>query len=76
MRFLPNSLSHIASMILRITYGYIPQEKDDPIIRLIEATNEGVSRSTAPGVFLVNHIPFCELIVGTLPVLRSDPTNI
>lgn len=48
------------AVILRITYGYYVQEKDDPLVQLADDALHQFSVGTAPGSFWVNIIPACK----------------
>ncbi|KAF8655018.1 hypothetical protein AX16_003288 [Volvariella volvacea WC 439] len=45
------------AIILRISYGYQIQEKEDPFVTLADVAMEQFSAATAPGGFLVNLVP-------------------
>ncbi|XP_006457725.1 hypothetical protein AGABI2DRAFT_198695 [Agaricus bisporus var. bisporus H97] len=53
--------SHIrrtaGAIILRISHGYEIQEKDDPIVKIVEIGTAQFSLASAPGTFIVNLIP-------------------
>lgn len=50
------------AIILRISHGYEVKENEDPFVTLADIATEQFSLSTAPGGFLVNLIPPCELV--------------
>lgn len=54
--------STTASMILRIAYGYVVQETDDPFVKTSDEAMSQVSEAATPGNFLVNIIPARELL--------------
>ncbi|KAG2066224.1 cytochrome P450 [Suillus decipiens] len=46
------------AIILRICYGYEVKEDNDPFIDLADRAMDQFSRSTAPGAFMVDIVPF------------------
>jgi len=44
--------------MLRIAYGYIPDDNDDPILRLNAKAMEQVAPASNPANFLINVLPF------------------
>lgn len=46
--------------IMRISYGYEIQEKNDPFVRLADQAADHFIQSTTLSAFLVNIIPICK----------------
>ncbi|KAG2040709.1 cytochrome P450 [Suillus americanus] len=46
------------AIILRISHGYKVKENNDPFIHLADRVMDQFSRSTAPGAFIVDIVPF------------------
>ncbi|KIK38430.1 hypothetical protein CY34DRAFT_809316, partial [Suillus luteus UH-Slu-Lm8-n1] len=46
------------AIILRISHGYEVKENDDPFIDLADSAMDHFSRSTVPGAFIVDTMPF------------------
>ncbi|KAG2070197.1 cytochrome P450 [Suillus decipiens] len=55
------------AIILRIAYGYEVKETDDPLIDLADRAVDQFSRSTAPGAFMVDIVPFLANIPEWFP---------
>ncbi|KAG1741079.1 cytochrome P450 [Suillus lakei] len=51
------------AIILRISHGYEVQENNDPLIDLADRAMDQLSRSSAPGAFMVDIMPLCKAIV-------------
>ena len=51
--------SFAGAIIVRITYGYEAQEKEDPIITLAESAMARFSKFSEPGAYLVDFISLC-----------------
>jgi hypothetical protein len=51
--------SFAGAIIVRITYGYEPQEQGDQIITLAESTVARFSKFSEPGAYLVDFISLC-----------------
>jgi hypothetical protein len=49
------------AVVLRITHGYEVKEVDDPFVNLANRVTDHGSQATAPGAFMVDILPFCEL---------------
>lgn len=62
----------VGATILRITYGYEAQEFKDPFVQLADQATEQFSLATAPGGFLVDLIPACELIHSSKPEVSDQ----
>lgn len=52
--------STVGAIILRISYGYKVQEKNDPLIAAADITMAQFSIIATPGAFIVDSIPICE----------------
>ena len=57
--------------MLRIAYGYIPDDNDDPILRLNAKAMEQVAPASNPANFLINVLPFrkstfLDILLGVL----------
>ncbi|KAK0205274.1 cytochrome P450 [Desarmillaria ectypa] len=68
----PENLSqHIrktaGAIILHISHGYDTEEENDPFVTLAERATDQFSVSTAPGGFLVNHIPALRHVPAWFP---------
>ncbi|KAK0185239.1 cytochrome P450 [Armillaria mellea] len=48
------------AIILRISYGYVTQEKNDPFVELAERTMNQFGLAASSGGFLANLIPICK----------------
>ena len=46
------------SIVLMISYGYEPQEDDDPLIRMADEATEQAAEVAQPGAFIVDVFPF------------------
>jgi hypothetical protein len=57
-----NSYSTAGAIILRISHGYEVKENNDPFIDLADRAMDNFSRSSAPGAFMVDIVPFCKTI--------------
>jgi hypothetical protein len=57
-----NSYSTAGAVILRISHGYEVKENNDPFIDLADRVMDQFSRSTIPGAFIVDIVPFCKTI--------------
>ncbi|KAG2148110.1 cytochrome P450 [Suillus clintonianus] len=56
---LQEHIRHTAgAIILRISHGYEVKESNDPFVDLAERAVDQLSRSTAPGAFMVDFMPF------------------
>ncbi|KAK2060500.1 cytochrome P450 [Colletotrichum caudatum] len=57
-----------ASLVLKIIYGYnVEQFKEDPLVRLIDETNERLIVAFVPGNFIVDIFPFLRYIPSWVP---------
>ncbi|KAG7451628.1 cytochrome P450 [Guyanagaster necrorhizus] len=68
----PENLSqHIrktaGAIILHISHGYDIEEENDPFVTLADRATDQFSISTAPGGFLVNHIPALRHVPSWFP---------
>jgi hypothetical protein len=52
--------STAGAIILRISHGYEVKENNDPFIDLADRAMDHFSRSTVPGAFIVDTMPFCK----------------
>ncbi|KAG2121265.1 cytochrome P450 [Suillus clintonianus] len=55
------------AIILRISHGYEVKENDDPFINLADRAMDQASRSSAPGAFLVDTMPFLARVPEWFP---------
>ncbi|KAG2141303.1 cytochrome P450 [Suillus clintonianus] len=55
------------AIILRISHGYEVKENNDPLIDLAERAMDQFSRSTAPGAFMVDIMPFLAKVPEWFP---------
>ncbi|KAG2152859.1 cytochrome P450 [Suillus clintonianus] len=55
------------AIILRISYGYEVKENDDPFVNLAGRALDQFSRSTNPGAFMVDFMPFLAKVPGWFP---------
>ncbi|KAK0469239.1 cytochrome P450 [Desarmillaria tabescens] len=66
-----NLLQHIrktaGAIILHISHGYDIEEENDPFVTLADQATDQFSVSTAPGGFLVNHIPALRHVPAWFP---------
>lgn len=58
--------------MLKIAYGYTPEDHHDPIIHLNEKAMDPVSRATDPAGFLVNQIHFSQLVSLLHKLIQSN----
>ena len=54
-------------IILRTTYGYEVKDGHDDYVDLIERANANFSRSSVPGAFMVDLLPFLKYLPEWLP---------
>ncbi|KAJ3547606.1 hypothetical protein NM688_g5385 [Phlebia brevispora] len=54
-------------IILNMAYGYEPQERDDPYVKLVEQVSREFSLSFAPGTFLVDVFPLLRYVPSWFP---------
>lgn len=54
-------------IILRTTYGYEVKDGRDDYVDLIERANANFSRSSVPGAFMVDLLPFLKYLPEWLP---------
>ena len=62
------------AIIVRITYGYELQEKEDPMIALAESTVASFASFNKPGAYLVDSIPLCGSISYSYYQFEYSPT--
>ncbi|KAI0705985.1 cytochrome P450 [Cerioporus squamosus] len=55
------------AIVLMISYGYQPQEKNDPLIRMAEEATEQAAEVAQPGAFLVDVFPFLRYVPSWFP---------
>ncbi|KAI0086252.1 cytochrome P450 [Irpex rosettiformis] len=55
------------AIILRVTYGYTPQEDADPMVMLVEEALETFAQTTAPGAWLVDILPSLRHLPAWMP---------
>ncbi|EIN10379.1 cytochrome P450 [Punctularia strigosozonata HHB-11173 SS5] len=55
------------AIILNISHGYEPKEKDDPIVGTVDLATEQFSESTQPGAFLVDVMPILRYVPAWFP---------
>jgi hypothetical protein len=53
--------STAGAIILRISHGYEVKENNDPFLNIANLVTAHGSQATAPGAFMVDILPFCEL---------------
>ncbi|KAI0288266.1 cytochrome P450 [Russula brevipes] len=61
---------YAGAVIMRITYGYEPQEQGDPIVTLAESTISRFSQFCEPGAYLVDFIPVLKYVPAWFPGAR------
>jgi hypothetical protein len=59
--FLMMTDSDVGSLILKIIYGYRPQERNDPFIDLTEKYIRELTLAASPATWIVDYLPFCEV---------------
>ncbi len=55
-----------------MSYGYEVQEKDDPIVDLVDIATEQFSLFTSPGAFLVDVFPMLRYVPAWFPGAGSQ----
>ncbi|TBU24874.1 cytochrome P450 [Dichomitus squalens] len=55
------------SIVLMISYGYEPQENDDPLIRMADEATEQAAEVAQPGAFFVDVFPFLKYVPSWMP---------
>ncbi|PSS35616.1 hypothetical protein PHLCEN_2v1439 [Hermanssonia centrifuga] len=60
------------AIILQMSYGYEVQEKDDPIVDLVDIATEQFSLFTSPGAFLVDVFPMLRYVPAWFPGAGSQ----
>ncbi|KAI0669064.1 cytochrome P450 [Trametes maxima] len=55
------------AIVLMISYGYQPQERDDPLIRTVEAATKQAAEVVQPGAFLVDVFPWLRYVPSWMP---------
>ncbi|KAF8883978.1 cytochrome P450 [Infundibulicybe gibba] len=56
-----------ASTIMDVTYGIKVKEENDPYIKVVEASLDGINEAGVPGVFLVDFIPMLKYVPEWMP---------
>ena len=59
--------STFAATIMKIGYGIVIKESDDPYISMAEIALTGASDASAPGAFLVDMLPFLKYVPSWFP---------
>ncbi|KAK1224158.1 hypothetical protein PQX77_012963 [Marasmius sp. AFHP31] len=59
--------NYAGSILLKITYGYTLQEKDDPYMCLVLGAMEGIDKSGSHGFFWVDYFPFLKYVPAWFP---------
>ena len=60
-------LSTFAATIMKIGYGIVVKESDDPYISMAEIAFTGASEAAIPGAFLVDSIPILKYVPSWFP---------
>ncbi|RDX49051.1 cytochrome P450 [Lentinus brumalis] len=55
------------AIVLMISYGYQPQEENDPLIRMADEATEQAAEVAQPGAFLVDVFPFLRYVPTWFP---------
>ena len=69
--------SHAGSIILRVTYGYKSQAKDDALVEVADKAIRGLDHALIPGYYLVDYFPLLKWVpskvidVPRLPMLTN-----
>ncbi|KAJ7598144.1 cytochrome P450 [Mycena floridula] len=58
---------HAGAIVLRVAYGYIAQESDDPYIKAGNDAMESFNKGCAPGAYMVNQIPILRYLPEWFP---------
>ncbi|KAI3611715.1 cytochrome p450 [Moniliophthora roreri] len=58
---------HAGAIVLRVAYGYKAKDNNDPIVIAANEAMETLSKSLAPGAFLVNQIPILRFLPEWFP---------
>ncbi|KAI9574120.1 cytochrome P450 [Boletus coccyginus] len=58
---------NFSSISLRLSYGYITKEGNDPLVELVELANSQLSKTAAPGANYVDVMPFLKYIPSWVP---------
>lgn len=53
---------HAGTIILKLTYDYDVQQKDDPLVHLADEGNSRLMLATQGGLHLVDVFPICEFM--------------
>lgn len=46
--------------VLQVSYGYQPQNENDPLVRVADDATSQLGMLLAPGGFVVDALPFCK----------------
>jgi hypothetical protein len=55
------------AIILRTTYGYEVKDGQDEFVNLIESATNNFSRTSVPGAYMVDMLPFLKYLPEWLP---------
>ncbi|KAI0640932.1 cytochrome P450 [Trametes meyenii] len=55
------------AIVLMISYGYLPRERDDPLIRMVEEATKQAAEVVQPGAFLVDVFPWLRYVPSWVP---------
>ncbi|KAI9574147.1 cytochrome P450 [Boletus coccyginus] len=66
-RLLTHLRKNFSSISLRLSYGYITKEGNDPLVELSELANSQLSKATTPGANYVDVMPFLKYIPSWVP---------
>ncbi|KAF9235436.1 hypothetical protein BU15DRAFT_64883 [Melanogaster broomeanus] len=58
---------NLTSIVLRLSYGYVTQEGNDPLVELVRTANSQLSIATLPGAYYVDLVPLMKYIPSWLP---------
>jgi hypothetical protein len=62
-----NYLSTFAATIMKIVYGIVVQESDDPYISIAEEVFKGLAEAAIPGAFWVDMFPILKYVPRWFP---------
>uniref|UniRef100_A0A0W0F3X5 Putative cytochrome P450 n=1 Tax=Moniliophthora roreri TaxID=221103 RepID=A0A0W0F3X5_MONRR len=66
-KLLDHCFQHAGAIVLRVAYGYKAKDNNDPIVIAANEAMETLSKSLAPGAFLVNQIPILRFLPEWFP---------
>ncbi|KAI0701989.1 cytochrome P450 [Cytidiella melzeri] len=67
--FMSHMRQSTGALILRLTFGYnvVEDQKEDPLVKIVEKAMQGFARASEPGAFLVDTIPLLKYVPSWVP---------